>query len=95
MSEEMSMRDLLLEILSKQKDMEKRMEELEKVAHPQSVMADPELTAAIKRMTDKLLEKEVVDATPRVVPTIPSQSSGWDPNQFRVPSYCSHGVTIC
>lgn len=35
---------------AKIKKLEKRIEELEKVAHPQHVLADPELTEAIKHL---------------------------------------------
>jgi len=43
-------KELLLEILENQRNMDERISELEKLAHPQGVLVDKELTAALRRI---------------------------------------------
>lgn len=72
MSEEMSERELLLEILSRQKDLEKRMQWLEQMVQFQNLMTYPIRTEPF--------EPPVIDVTPQVAPRPPSRTSAAGPD---------------
>lgn len=77
-------------LLRKIEALEKRVKELEAVAHPQSVMADPELTEAIKQLAEKVERQNIP------VPTFVAPRWSPQPAPFLNPVYCNGGrTTVC